>query len=169
MKSTTKKSVKSRSKKLTVSSPSHASGVPAYEKDFSKWANDQAKLLRKGEYGKLDLRHLIEEIEDLSKREKQRLMSYLEVLLLHMLKVKYQPKKHTSSWDRSIKLSSHKAQVTLSENPSLKSHLKDIVKEAYFAARIGAAEETGLDEDTFPETCQWTVKEIFPDLEKKYC
>jgi hypothetical protein len=140
-----------------------------YDKDFSKWANNQAKFLKEREFFKLDIDNLIEEIEDLSKREKQRLASYIENLLMQKLKVKFQPKKHTTSWDLSIKEANHKAQKTLSENPSLKPKLKEIVADAYFSARIKAALETGLDEDTFPEELPWSLKEIFPNLEKKYC
>jgi len=163
---TTKKTVQSSPKKLSVPAP--AKEAVKYERDFSKWANDQAKFLKKREFAKLDIDNLIEEIEDLSKREKQRLTSYLEKLLMHMLKVKFQPQMHTSSWDRSIKIQSHKSQQTLSENPSLKSKLKDILNDAYFSARLEAMNETGLPDNTFPEKCPWVLKDIFPDIEKKY-
>lgn len=162
-----KKSVKARPKALSVAAPVKKDSE--YEEDFSKWANNQARFLKRGEFERLDMDNLIEEIADLSKREKQRLTSYLEVLLMHMLKVKFQHEKHTSSWDRSIKVASHKAQKTLSENPSLKQKLKEIVDDAYFSARLEAVDETGLDESKFPEKCPWSLKDIFHDLEKKYC
>lgn len=164
---TEKKTVKRQPKKLFVQID--ASKTSIYETDFSKWAYNQAKFLKNGEFSKLDIKHLIEEIEDLSKREKQRLTSYLEVLMMHMLKVKYQPQKHTKSWDLSIKEANHKAQNTLRENPSLKSKLKEIVDDAYFSARIKAALETDMEEKIFPEKCPWKLKDIFPGLEKKYC
>lgn len=163
---TIKKTVKVSPKRLSISAP--VKKEIDYEKDFSKWADTQATLLKKGEFSKLDIDNLIEEIQDLGKREKQMLTSYLENLLMHMLKVKYQSEKHTSSWDNSIELASHKAQKTLLENPSLKPKLKDILKEAYFSARLLAASETKLNKETFPEECPWSLKEIFPALEKKY-
>ncbi len=166
---TVKKTVKVNPKRHSIVAPASVRKELEYEKDFSNWANNQAKYLKRGEFEKLDMGNLIEEIADLSKREKQRLISYLEVLLMHMLKVKYQKTKQTGSWDRSIKVASHKVQKTLSENPSLKAKLKDIVDDAYFSARLEAANETELDENIFPEKCPWTLKEIFPDLEKKYC
>lgn len=139
-----------------------------YEKDFSKWAHCQAKLLKNGEFDKLDIDNLIEEIDDLSKREKQRLASYLEILLMHMLKMEFQSKKQSKSWALSIKESAYKARKTLSENPSLKPKLKEIVEDAYFSARLKAAIETKLDEGTFPKKCSWGLEVLFPDLEKKY-
>ena len=158
--------IRAQPRRMSVSAPVRGSG---YEKDFSKWASTQANFLKKREFSKLDIENLIEEIEDLSKREKQRLTSYLEILLMHKLKIEYQPKKHTKSWDLTIKEADHKAQKTLLDNPSLKSKLNDIVDDAYFSARLRAAVETKLDESKFPEICPWDLKDIFPNLEKKYC
>lgn len=164
-----KKIVKSNPKKLSISASASLESELEYEKDFSKWAHNQALFLKKREFAKLDMDNLIEEIEDLSKREKQRLTSYLENLLMHLLKVHYQPEMRTGSWDASIKEATYKVKKTLSENPSLKPKLKEVLKDAYFAARLKAVVETQLKEETFPESCQWSLKEIFPDLEKKYC
>lgn len=160
------KRVKVGQKNLSIAAPEEKK--EGYDRDFFKWANNQAKLLRKGEFKNLDIDNLIEEIESLGRSEKRTLKSYLENLLMHMLKVKYQPKKHTISWDLSIKESSHKAQTALSENPSLKPKLKNILEDAYFSARLRAALETKLAEKTFPEKCPWILNDIFPDLEKKY-
>lgn len=144
------------------------SGV--YEKDFFKWVKNQTKFLKRGEFSKLDIDNLVEEIESLGRSEKRALQSYLEILLMHKLKVKFQKLKIDSvSWNLSIDESSSKSQKTLSENPSLKPKIKEIVEDAYFYARIKAAKETKLDIGTFPETCPWGIKDIFPDLEKKYC
>lgn len=157
---------KARPSKLAFSAP--AKEELEYDKDFSKWANNQAKYLSKKEFEKLDIENLIEEIRDLGKREKQMLTSYLENLLMHLLKVKFQPEKRTNSWDNSIEIASHKAQKTLVENPSLKPKLKEIVKDAYFSARLLAASETNLNKETFPKECPWDLKELFPILESKY-
>ncbi len=161
-----KKTIKANPKKMSVSCPSN---TLSYDKDFYKWTTNQARFLKNGEFSKLDIENLIEEIESLGRSEKRTLKSYLEILLMHMLKVEFQPGKHTTSWDISTKVASHKAQKTLLENPSLKPKLKEIVEDAYFSARLDAALETKLDEGTFPEKCPWSLKDIFPDLEKKYC
>jgi hypothetical protein len=42
------------------------------------------------------------------------------------------------------------------------------LEEAYYAGRLKAVVETKLKESTFPEKCPWNLKEIFPNLEKKY-
>lgn len=165
-----KKTVRARSQKMAMSAPTLSKREHVYDIDFSKWVKNQAKFLKKGEFEKLDIDNLIEEIESLGRSEKRTLVSYLENLLMHMLKMKFQKLDVDSvSWALSIKEASHKAQKTLSENPSLKPKLKEIVEDAYFSARLKASKETKLPEVTFPEECPWTLKDIFPNLEKKYC
>lgn len=73
-----------------------------YEKDFYQWSLHQAKLLKRGEWTKLDLENLVEEIESLGKSERSALKNQMIRLLMHLLKIKYQPNKHTKSWDKSI-------------------------------------------------------------------
>ena len=41
-----------------------------YDKDFYAWTQEQSRLLRTGRFNDLDLTHLIEEVEDLGKRDK---------------------------------------------------------------------------------------------------
>ncbi len=158
---TPKKTVSYRPKKMVVSaSPEEKSLEELYEKDFYKWTSTQSKLLRRGEYSKLDIQNLIEEIESLGRSEKRTLRSYLTNLMMHLLKIKYQPNKHTKSWDLSVRNSRIEAKRQLTENPSLKSKITKIVEEAYLSAVIAAAFETGLDEEIFPKECPWNIKDL---------
>ena len=135
--------------------------VVKYDDDFYMWSKTQAKLLKRGEFTKLDIANLTVEIESLGRSEKRTLESFLINLLLHMLKIRYQPGKHTRSWDLSIKNSKHKAQVCLKENPSLKKLIPELIKEAYFTARLRAIDETGLEDKIFPNDCPWKAKDLF--------
>lgn len=157
----TKKITGLHSRKMAVSLPKKA--MEEYEKDFFKWTRNQAHFLKKEEFSRLDIKHLIEEIESLGRSEKRMLESYLEVLLMHLLKVKYQPTKHTRSWDLSIKNSRKKANKVLKENSSLKPKLKEIINSAYESAILEAADETGLDEKKFPKNCPWSEKELLSE------
>ena len=79
--------------------------MTTYEKDFYAWSKEQSSLLREKEYTKLDIMNLIEEIESLGKSERQTLTSHLTIYFLHRLKIHYQNKMHTRSWDISEKKS----------------------------------------------------------------
>ena len=61
-------------------------GAVAYDQDLYSWSLEQAKLLRERKFDQIDLEHIIEEIEDMSKSEKRALESFLETLLMHLLK-----------------------------------------------------------------------------------
>lgn len=43
-----------------------------YQADYSAWAQRQAELLRAGEYAELDIDHLLQELSDMSKSDRQR-------------------------------------------------------------------------------------------------
>jgi len=151
------KKVSAKPKKLAVFIDNSSK---LYDKDFYKWANTQSKLLKKGEFEKLDINNLIEEIESLGRSEKRTLRNYLVNLLMHMLKVKFQPERHGKSWDSSIRFSKKEVLEVLKDNPSLKPKLKDIFFDAYDSARLKASSETDLDVSVFPKDCPWTIEEV---------
>ena len=134
----------------------------AYDLDFHQWSEEQAAFLKKRAFEKLDIDNLAEEIESLGRSERTALESFLAILFLHLLKIKYQPEKHTRSWDLSVKNARYHAQKLYRQNPSMKKYLPALFKDAYFTARLKAIDETGLEEEVFPEECFWSIEEIFP-------
>ena len=73
-----------------------------YDQDFYAWTQEQVALLRAGKWHELDCEHLIEEMEDLGRSARKELRSYLEGLVMHLLKWRYQPDYQTRSWRDSI-------------------------------------------------------------------
>src|SRR5260363_345132 len=67
------------------------------------WASEQAALLRAGKLTAIDVEHIAEEIEDVGRSEKRELANRMAVLLVHLLKWKFQPERRGSSWQRTIK------------------------------------------------------------------
>ena len=57
-----------------------------YQQDYFLWLETTAQQLKNGQLNHIDLANLIEEIEDLGKREKRGIESNLEKLLMHLLK-----------------------------------------------------------------------------------
>ncbi len=134
-----------------------------YERDFHAWANEQAGLLRAGNLAQADLPNLIEEIESMGRSEKRELVNRLVVLLLHLLKWRYQPGLRGNSWRLSIKEQRIRLMTHLADNPSLKAKLDDAVTQAYRLALIEAERETGLPESTFPATCPFSFSQMMDD------
>ena len=121
-----------------------------YEQDYYGWANEQAALLRAGNLSAADIENIAEEIESMGKGEKRELVNRLIVLLQHLLKWQYQPELRSNSWRATIRVQRDQIGSHLHDNPSLKPGLPDVMLQAYRVARIQAAAETTLSEETFP-------------------
>ncbi len=67
-----------------------------YEQDFALWSEKMADLIAAKRFEDLDIDNLVEEIRDLSKRERDRLLSSVRLILHHLLKWDHQPEKTLS-------------------------------------------------------------------------
>jgi len=134
---------------------------PLYDRDFYAWSRQQADLLRAGKLAEADIEHIAEEIDSMGRTEKRELISRLSVLLLHLLKWRYQPEKQSPNWEASIRVQRNRIADHLDDNPSLKPLLPQALAAAYRDAALEAVAETGLAGATFPEACPWTVEQVF--------
>lgn len=124
--------------------------------DYYAWTQETVEKLRQGRLSEINIDHLIEELEDMGKSERRELMSRLIVLLVHLLKWRYQPIRRGHSWELTLKGQRLAVEDVFADNPSLRPELAATGKRAYQRARIDAAQETGLDETTFPATFEQT-------------
>lgn len=147
----------------THTNMNESSGADLYECDFHAWANEQASLLRAGKLAAVDLAHVAEEIESMGRSERRELVNRLVVLLLHLLKWRFQSDRQGSSWRLSIKEQRIRLQSHLEDNPSLKSQIDWAIAQAYRLAAIEAERETGLPESTFPVVCPFTYDQMLDD------
>jgi Domain of unknown function DUF29 len=135
-----------------------------YERDFYRWAIEQAAAVR-DKHGELealgiDWLNLAEELETLGRSEKRELQSRLQILLLHLLKWRHQPMHQGTSWRLTLEEQRDASAEVLASNPSLKASLDEILKEAYRHACRSAVVDTGLHPSTFPPVCPWTATEV---------
>ncbi|NJO14590.1 MAG: DUF29 domain-containing protein [Thioploca sp.] len=130
-----------------------------YDTDFYGWTKQQAELLRTGKIAEADLNNLAEEIEDMGKNLKRELENRLKILFIHLLKWQYQPGYRGNSWRYSIEEQRAELVDHIKDNPSLKHKLPEAIERGYRYAITGAAKETGLSKNTFPESCPWTFEQ----------
>jgi hypothetical protein len=141
----------------------HARPAATYDSDVHQWAVEQAAHLRAGRLESLDLEYIAEEIDSVGRSEKREIESRLEVLLMHLLKWRFQPEKRTRSWQRTISLQRLKLKEVIDENPSLHNWPDLKLAGSYEAAHIAAEKETGLAFEVFPETCPFSIAQIMDD------
>jgi len=133
----------------------------AYQQDFYTWTLEQTNLLKQKRFDEIDLEHIIEEIEDMGKSEKRALESYIENLLMPLLKWKYQPYYiGRRSWELTIIEQRKRLKWHIKENPGLKSKLSEAIERSYELAKSGAEKETGIPLSRYPEICPWTYEEF---------
>ncbi len=130
-----------------------------YDQDYCLWLETTAKLLQERQLNQIDFEDLIEELEGMSRKEKEALFSNLQVVLMHLLKYQYQPSKRSNSWRSSIREHRKRIARAFRNSPSLKPYLTEIFAECYQDARELAADETGLSLETFPEQCPFSIEE----------
>jgi hypothetical protein len=136
-----------------------------YEADEVAWLDAMAELIGGRQLRDLDYRHLKELLEDMSKRDRREVESRLQVLLMHVLKWKFQKKKRTKSWQRTISEQRRQLRGEFRASNALRNHAEAILADAYAEAVEWAAEETELPAKTFPPDCPWTLEQLLsPDV-----
>ena len=134
-----------------------------YEADFHAWSMDQAKRLRALHVPGLDTENLAEEIESLGRRDRLELVSRMNVLLTHLLKWQFQPDRRGRSWIVTIGHQRRAIERVLSESPSLRPAMPEILPRAFSTAIREAADETGLPRQTFPSSCPWSLEQALDE------
>ncbi|MGI0488983.1 DUF29 domain-containing protein [Pantanalinema rosaneae CENA516] len=138
----------------------HANQTNLYQTDFVHWVETTVEQLRTQNYAAVDWANLIEEIEEMSRRERKSLKSNLIVVLLHLLKWQYQPDCRSGSWRGSMREHRRRINDDLNDSPSLVPYLQEVLAECYENAREQAADETELPIATFPVGCPYASEQI---------
>jgi hypothetical protein len=136
-----------------------------YDSDFYRWTDAQAQALREMRTDALDWANLAEEIESLGKSDKRSLESNLNVIIVHLLKWRYQPAGRKGGWRSSI--AEHRLRVSklTAESPSLRRYPGEVLAEEYGVARLKALDQTDLPDDVIPTLCPFTIEQILdPDF-----
>ena len=121
-----------------------------YDTDFYAWANEQAAFLRACRLSEADVENIAAEIESMGRAEKRELIHRLTELLSCLLKWRYQSAFRGRSWQLEIEQQRLRVNDHLTESPSLKSNLNEVVDTSYRYALFEAERETGRPREIFP-------------------
>ena len=132
-----------------------------YERDFYAWTVEQAVALRSRQLRRVDVEHVAEEVEDMGKSQRRGVKSALTVVLIHLLKYRFQPERRTNGWRATLREHRRHVRDDLADSPSLRPYTERIFAECYRDAREAAADESGLPVSTFPPVCPFTPEQAF--------
>jgi|HubBroStandDraft_4_1064222.scaffolds.fasta_scaffold259234_2 hypothetical protein len=131
-----------------------------YEKDFFRWTQDTADLIRRRRFEEIDLEHVSEENEDMGKRDCREVRSRLAALTRYLLNWQIRPElREASSWLVTINDHRTEVQLILDDSPSL-CDIPALLPAVYEVASALAAIETELSIDRFPSACPYTPEQI---------
>ncbi|MCI4627069.1 MAG: DUF29 domain-containing protein [Candidatus Magnetoovum sp. WYHC-5] len=131
-----------------------------YERDFYQWGLYNAELLRQGRFSEIDVENIIEELEGMSRSDKRELQKRLSVLIAHLLKWQYQPKRRSTSWELTINIQRKDINSLLNDSPSLKHGIEAVMNEAYDRAKLLFQKETSISKNILPIECPYTFYEL---------
>jgi hypothetical protein len=132
-----------------------------YDADIFQWTREQADALRRRASNEIDWDNVAEEIESMGRSDRREVGARLEVILVHLLKWRYQPDLRCTRWRGSIDEARQRIEDLFEESPSLVALPIEQLPKAYERARKRALRETGLLR--LPDICPWTVDEILAE------
>jgi hypothetical protein len=138
-----------------------------YDTDITGWATRQAALLRRRAAGELvndaelDWTNIAEEIEDVARRQKDRLYGALASTCEHLLKWQYQPDMRSGSWRSAVAGARDRIAKLIEDSPTLRDYPAQVLARAYVAGWRRAQAETSIE--TLPKICPWTIEQVLND------
>lgn len=134
-----------------------------YDRDFYLWIEKAVTLLQAGNLGDLDLENLIDEIESMGRSEKRSISSNLEIILMHLLKYKYQPDRRSNSWRYTLLEHRRRLYKDFKISPSLKRYFLEEFADAYISARKLASVETDIPINNFPAVSPFSPEQVLDE------
>ncbi|MFP4413825.1 DUF29 domain-containing protein [Coleofasciculus sp.] len=131
-----------------------------YEVEYDQWLARTISLLKENRFNELDKDHLIEELEDLSRREKKTVERFLEQIIRHLLLWQYWTAEHdynANHWQAEIM--SFRTQINEDLTQNLRNHLQENQVKIYEKALNYVKQKTGYEVD-FPEKCPYTLDQL---------
>ncbi|MBF0608287.1 MAG: DUF29 domain-containing protein [Magnetococcales bacterium] len=131
-----------------------------YEVDFYQWAFHNADLLRQGRLTEIDIENIVEELEGMARNNKRELASRIMVLIKHLLKWQYQPKRRCRSWNITIDNQRTDIERLIEDNPSLKNEIEAVIAKEFITAKRKFENETGISASELPKNCTYTFEQL---------
>lgn len=135
-----------------------------FEADDLLWRETQIRLLQENRYAELDYDCLLEMLLEMGISDKRTVEGLGRVLIMHLLKLKYQPEKMTRSWFTSVRAHRRDLKILItSGSKTLYNYFVENLDAIYSVARDMALSETGLPEEAIPEQVVFSVDQILDD------
>ena len=146
-----------------------------YDKDFYRWALQNAHFLRQGgleNTAKIDKINIAVRLEQMAMSEKRLLVTRLSDLLVSLLRWQVQTLMQSEIFKLEIEIQRDEVDEVLQDNPSLMDLIDGILRHSYRRAYLAAIVIRGFGEQDYPEECPYSFEQImdndfFPEEESE--
>ncbi|MEH1923182.1 DUF29 domain-containing protein [Nostoc sp.] len=132
-----------------------------YEIDDHLWLEETIKLLKSNHLEELDLENLIEELENLGRRDKAKVASLLEQIIRHLLLLQYwteESQYNSGHWKAEVR--SFRNQLKRNLTTNLYQYLENELASIYDDALGYIIEKTEGKLDNLPQYCTCTLEQL---------
>ena len=133
-----------------------------YEQDHYLWLQQTLEKIKQKNTNDLDWENLAEEIEALTRSERNKINSYLYRLLIHLLCYQYWYTERSWSgkgWQIEIRNFRFELEQLL-ESKTLHNYYLESLDKIYPKSRKAALEKSSLPANLLPEKCPYTPEQI---------
>ncbi len=132
-----------------------------YERDENLWLEETVRLLKQNCLDELDLENLIEELESLGKRDKNRVESFLQQIIIHLFLLEYWTEEYEYNYRHwRGEIATFRVQINKYLTTNLKNYLSEELENIYQDAVFIVTEKTGLNKSIFSEKCCYLLEQL---------
>jgi hypothetical protein len=135
-----------------------------YEIDDYLWLQETINLLKTKNLETLDLEHLIEELENLGKRDLNKARSLLRQIIIHLLFLQYWPEEYQRNyrhWQGEVTV--FRVDLNNHLTTTLENKLNQELESIYQTALKIVLQKTGLPVANFPKTCPYSLQKLLDE------
>jgi len=132
-----------------------------YEIDDHLWLESTIKLLKANRLELLDVKNLIEELEELGRRDKHKVASLLRQIVIHLLLLQYwtQPLEYNQNHWRG-EIATFRVQLHQLLTTNLKNYLLENLENIYQEAVFIVSQKTGFELSLFPKSYPYQLEQL---------
>jgi len=125
-----------------------------YDRDFNLWIEQIKQRIQNRNFKDMDWDNLLEEIDDMGKSQKRSLESYLELLIAHILKLKYwesEKSRNYKHWKVEVNNFRNRINRLLKQNPSYRKYMAEVYPDIFQDAVKSWRIEFDIPDNSFIE------------------
>ena len=134
--------------------------ISLYENEYEQWLVQTVNLLKENRFNELDTEHLIEELEELSRREKKTFERFLEQIIRHLLLLQYWNVESENNLNHQLaEIISFRTEINEDLTQNLRNYLQEKQAKVYEKALKYVRQKTGY-EIIFLENCPYGLEQL---------